>query len=355
MAWQERLERAWYQGHPLLVLLSPLEALYRWVVGYRRRRFVQGDRPGFRAEVPVLVVGNITLGGTGKTPLILWLIEHCRSHGLKVGVVSRGYGANPPHLPWFVQPGQSAALCGDEPLLIVERTHVPLCIDPNRSRAVQALLASESLDLILSDDGLQHYRLARDLELVVIDAQRGLGNGHCLPAGPLREPAERLSSVDAVLYNGALEDSLEGFAYALQPTALVELLTGKRLPLSHLPAGLAVHAVAGIGHPQRFFSTLEKLHWQPVVHAFADHASYAAGQFEFTPRLPLVMTEKDAVKCRAFAQPDWYYLEVQAQPSAAFVRWFDDQLVRLLPHHPSLSACLKGSAFSEIAHGHHTA
>ncbi|MPQ66030.1 MULTISPECIES: tetraacyldisaccharide 4'-kinase [Pseudomonas] len=331
MSFSERLLAAWYDGHPALTLLRPLEWLYRRVVDGKRARFVAGEGVIYQPPVPLIVVGNITVGGTGKTPMILWLIEHCRQRGLRVGVVSRGYGAKPPQLPWRVQADQAAALAGDEPLLIVQRNGVPLMIDPDRSRAVRALLATEKIDLILSDDGLQHYRLARDLELVLIDAVRGLGNGRCLPAGPLREPIERLQSVDGVLYNGASEDRDNGFAFHLQPTALVNLLTGERKPVDHFPPGQAVHAVAGIGNPQRFFNTLETLHWQPVPHAFADHAEYSAAALSFEPTLPLVMTEKDAVKCRAFAAPDWWYLAVDALPSEAFKAWFDTQLLRLLP------------------------
>jgi tetraacyldisaccharide 4'-kinase len=329
-----RLQDAWYRGHPGLALLRPLEALYRRVVQRKRARFLAAQGDSYRAPVPVLVVGNITVGGTGKTPLILWLIEHCRARGLRVGVVSRGYGARPPHHPWRVRAEQSAAQAGDEPLLIVQRSGVPLVIDPDRARAVRALLESEPLDLILSDDGLQHYRLARDLELVLVDAARGLGNGRCLPAGPLREPAERLQSVDAVLYNGALVDQTGGYAFSLQPTTLINLRSGERRTLDHFPPGQRVHAVAGIGNPQRFFGTLEALHWRPIPHAFADHAQYSAAQLAFSPPLPLVMTEKDAVKCRAFAAADWWYLAVEAAPSAAFVAWLDAQLARLLPGRP---------------------
>jgi len=331
MALSDRLLRAWYEGHPALVLLRPLEWLYRRVVDGKRARFVAGEGDIYQPPVPVIVVGNITVGGTGKTPMILWLVEHCRRRGLRVGVVSRGYGAKPPSLPWRVRADQDAAVAGDEPLLIVQRNAVPLMIDPDRSRAVQALLAEEKLDLILSDDGMQHYRLARDLELVLIDAARGLGNGRCLPAGPLREPLERLQSVDALMYNGADADRGDGFAFRLQPSALVNLLSGERKPLAHFAAGQALHAVAGIGNPQRFFNTLETLHWQPVPHAFADHAQYSAQALSFRPPLPLVMTEKDAVKCRAFAAADWWYLAVDAVPSEAFVTWFDTQLLRLLP------------------------
>ena len=331
MAFTDRLLDAWYNGHPALVLLRPLECLYRRVVNRKRARFLAGQGDIYTAPVPVVVVGNITIGGTGKTPLILWMIDHCRARGLRVGVVSRGYGAKPPSLPWRVLPQQTAEHAGDEPLLIVNRTGVPLMIDPDRSQAVRALLAEEPLDLILSDDGLQHYRLNRDLELVLIDAVRGLGNRRCLPAGPLREPVERLQSVDALLYNGAGADREDGFGFQLNPSALVNLVTGERRPVDHFPPGQQLHAVAGIGNPQRFFNTLEGLHWRPVTHAFADHAVFSAQALSFTPELPVVMTEKDAVKCASFAAPDWWYLAVDAVPSPALVSWFDSQLTRLLP------------------------
>ena len=333
MSWAERLVNAWYQGHPALCLLRPLEWLYRAVVRRKRRRFVTGLSPSYRAPVPVIVVGNITVGGTGKTPLILYLIEHCRARGLRVGVVSRGYGAQPPSLPWRVTAGQSAREAGDEPRLLGRRSGVALMIDPDRARAVRALLSAESLDLILCDDGLQHYRLARDLEMVLIDAARGLGNRRCLPAGPLREPQERLQSVDALLWNGASSDSHEGFGFTLQPTALVNVASGERQALDFFPPGQALHAVAGIGNPQRFFRTLVALNWQPIAHAFADHATYSAAALAFSPSLPLLMTEKDAVKCRAFAQPDWWYLAVDARPSPAFSAWLDTQLDTLLSAH----------------------
>lgn len=330
MALADLLLAAWYAGHPALTLLRPLEALYRRVVMRKRTRFLSGRSPAYRAPVPVIVVGNITVGGTGKTPMILWLIEHCRRQGLSVGVVSRGYGAKPPQLPWRVDASQQAAQAGDEPLLLVQRTGVPLMIDPDRSRAVRALLESEPLDLILCDDGMQHYRLARDLELVLIDAARGLGNGRCLPAGPLREPVQRLADADAVLHNGAAADPEGAFSFGLRPSALVNLRSGERRSLDHFPPGQRLHAVAGIGNPQRFFNTLLGLNWQPVPHPFADHAEFSAERLTFTPALPLVMTEKDAVKCRAFATDDWWYLAVDAVPSPAFVDWFDRQLPLLL-------------------------
>lgn len=330
MAFSDRLLQAWYRGHPALGLLRPLEALYRRMAQRKREAYLDGSKPAYRAPVPVIVVGNVTVGGTGKTPMILWLIEHCRARGLKVGVVSRGYGAKPPRLPWRVRAEQSAAEAGDEPLMIVQRSGVPLVIDPDRPAAVRALLAEEPLDLILSDDGLQHYRLARDLELVLIDAARGLGNRRCLPAGPLREPAERLDEVDAVLYNGAASDPAGAYSFVLRARALVNLRSGERRSPDGVAPGQQVHALAGIGNPQRFFATLEALHWRPVPHAFPDHAAYSAEQLNFSPPLPLLMTEKDAVKCRAFAAADWWYLAVDAQPSPAFVAWFDARLERLI-------------------------
>jgi tetraacyldisaccharide 4'-kinase len=333
MAFSDRLLAAWYKGHPALAVLGPLERLYRRVAGRRRQAFKDGSQPGWKAPVPVLVVGNITVGGTGKTPMILWLIEHCRQAGLNVGVISRGYGAKPPRFPWLVTASDTAAVAGDEPLLIAQRSGVPLAIDPDRPQAARALLAEHSLDLILCDDGLQHYRLARDLELVLIDAARGLGNRRCLPAGPLREPPERLGEVDAVLCTGQQGDSALGYGMRLQPVALVNIESGQRVALDHFPAGQALHAVAGIGNPQRFFSTLEGLNWRPIEHAFADHATYSAEQLAFEPPLPVVMTEKDAVKCLGFARPDWWYLAVDAQPSPAFVAWFQARL-----------ACLTGQA-----------
>ncbi len=330
MKFSERLLQAWYQGHPALALLWPLERLYRCVVQGKRKRFLCGQTASYRAPVPVLVVGNITVGGTGKTPLILWLIEQCQAQGLSVGVVSRGYGAQPPSLPWTVSSTDSAEQAGDEPLLIVQRTGVPLVIAPERAAAVQQLLAEHAVDVILSDDGLQHYTLARDLELVLIDAARGLGNQRCLPMGPLREPVERLATVDAVLINGALQDSAEGFAMQLQPTELVHVRSGERQPLSYFPARQKMHAVAGIGNPQRFFNTLEGLDWQPIAHAFADHAEFTPQDLNFADDLPVLMTEKDAVKCRAFAADNCWYLQVAAQPSPAFASWFAQRLKRLL-------------------------
>lgn len=331
MKLSNRLVRAWYEGHAGLLLLRPLERLYRSVVERRRQRYLLDRLERYRAPVPVIIVGNITVGGTGKTPLILWLIEHCRALGLRPGVVSRGYGGEPPQWPWRVTVQDDPARAGDEPVLLVQRTGVPLAIDPQRSRAIELLLASEQLDVILCDDGLQHYHLHRDLELVLIDEARGLGNGRCLPAGPLREPASRLREVDAVLFNGATADKEQGYAMHLQPAALVHVASGESRPLEHFPAGQVMHALAGIGNPQRFFNTLEGLGWHPQGHAFPDHARFGADDLQFAGDFPLLMTEKDAVKCRDIAPDNAWYLKVDAQPSATFVDWLDACLAQLFP------------------------
>lgn len=331
----DRLQRAWYEGHAGLLALWPLEKLYCAVVQRKRGRFLSGKLDSYRAPVPVLVVGNITVGGTGKTPLILWLVEHCRARGLRVGVVSRGYGGKPPQYPWRVRAEDEPALVGDEPALLVRRTGVPLVIDPQRSQAVRLLLEQESLDLVLCDDGLQHYALQRDLELVLIDAARGLGNGRCLPAGPLREPSERLQSVDAVLLNGGEADNAQGYAMQLQPSTLVNVASGESVALDYFPPGQAMHAVAGIGNPQRFFNTLAQLGWQPQAHPFADHATFTLADLQFADDLPVLMTEKDAVKCRSFAPDNVWYLQVEAHPSSAFVDWLDERLAQLLSGQPA--------------------
>lgn len=331
MTFSESLIASWYGGRKPYGWLAPFTKLYTKQAIKRRQDYLTCQKNSYKAPIPVIVVGNITVGGTGKTPMILWLIDYCQSKGLKVAVVSRGYGAKPPHFPWRVLPSQTAKQSGDEPLLIVKRTHVPLMIDPNRSQAVQQLIEEDNPDLILSDDGLQHYALARDLELVMIDNERKLGNGHCLPMGPLREPAERLSAVDAVIYNGAEQDSDGRFAMRLKPNQLVNVVTGEVKPLTFLAINQAVHAVAGIGNPQRFFNSLQQLGWQVIPHAFADHANYHKALLTFADNVPVIMTEKDAVKCQAFAEPNWWYLKVTSEPSANFVKWFEQKITELLP------------------------
>ena len=196
---REALVRAWYDGAWWLWLLRPPEALFRLLAASRRHLYRSGLLPVYRAPVPVVVVGNITVGGTGKTPVVIALVESLQRRDIRVGVVSRGHGGRPTGSPCWVDAGSDAGQCGDEPLLIHRRTGCPCVVAPRRADAVRSLLARAAVDIVISDDGLQHYALARDLEIAVVDDQRGIGNGFCLPAGPLREPVQRLKTVDYVL------------------------------------------------------------------------------------------------------------------------------------------------------------
>lgn len=324
---EQVLLRAWYGRARWLVLLRPLSALYAFLVKRRRQQYLNGQRNQWQPPVPLIVVGNITLGGTGKTPMVLWLIAFLRNQGYRVGVVSRGYGGQPPQLPWRVAPDGDAAYCGDEPLLIAQRSQAPVFIDPDRPAAARALLAQESVDVIISDDGLQHYALGRSIELVMLDAQRGLGNTRCLPEGPLREPSERLDTVDLVVYNGAEVDQGAHFAMQLRPTTLVHLLSGRKVPLELWKGDREVVALAGIGNPQRFFRTLESCGFRFEQRVFADHANYSSETLGDLPsEKTVIMTEKDAVKCRALARDNWWYLSVDAELSNAFAAALADLL-----------------------------
>jgi tetraacyldisaccharide 4'-kinase len=319
------LRRAWQDGASWLPLLYPLSALVAWVA---RRRLMRFRRRGARPPVPVLVVGNVTVGGTGKTPLVVALCEFCRARGLRVVVISRGYGSRAPSYPWLVESDQSAQEAGDEPLLIARRTGVPVVIDPKRSRALAYAVKQFSPDLVISDDGLQHYALPRSVEVVVLDAQRGLGNGRCLPAGPLREPASRLDEVDYVVLNGRPDARWPSASVmVLQLDDPVNLATGERMPMEEFAARHPlVHAFAGIGNPGRFFSALSVWDIRVTGHAMADHYQFSAADFVGLEGQTIVMTEKDAVKCSALAGSNFWYLPVSARLSPVL---FDDLLNRL--------------------------
>lgn len=315
MSW---LEKRWYQRKPAPLWLRPLELLYRGVSSRRREDYLSGRKESYKPSVPVIVVGNITVGGTGKTPVVLWLLERLKAAGYKPGVVSRGYGAKAPSYPYPVTEETTPEVGGDEPCMLVRRSGCPLVVDPNRPAAVKYLLAHYDCDLIISDDGLQHYALQRDVELVVIDGRRGLGNGQCLPAGPLREPASRLSQVDFVIRNGEGVYFDDAFTMHLLPTAFVALDGSKRIAVDQWQEK-RVHAVAGIGNPARFFDTLRSVVGiEPLEHPFADHHPYIASDLQFAESLSLVMTEKDAVKVSHLKDLDGWYLEVSAELPAEF-------------------------------------
>ncbi len=306
------IARIWSGESPLWLLLLPLSWLYGLVSGLIRLSYKVGLKRAWRAPVPVVVVGNLTAGGNGKTPVVIWLVEQLTRRGIRVGVVSRGYGGKAERYPLLLTPQTTTAEAGDEPVLIFQRTGAPVAVSPVRSEAVQALLNQTDVQIVITDDGLQHYALARDKEIVVIDGVRRFGNGWWLPAGPMRERASRLRSVDAVIVNGGTAQAGE-IPMQLRPGLAVNLLTGERRDVAELP-GLV--AMAGIGHPPRFFSTLEACGARLLNRVpLADHQALSLSQVAgFTvPGQTLIMTEKDAVKCRSFARDNWWYLPVDAE------------------------------------------
>ncbi|CAH6635590.1 tetraacyldisaccharide 4'-kinase [Pseudocitrobacter vendiensis] len=322
------IARIWSGESPLWLLLLPLSWLYGLVSGLIRLSYKLGLKKAWRAPVPVVVVGNLTAGGNGKTPVVIWLVEQLQQQGIRVGVVSRGYGGKAETYPLLLDPEITTAQAGDEPVLIFQRTGAPVAVSPVRSDAVKALLAAHPVQLIITDDGLQHYRLARDKEIVVIDGVRRFGNGWWLPAGPMRERASRLKSVDAIITNGGTALAGE-IPMRLQPGQAVNLLTGERRALTELHD---VVAMAGIGHPPRFFATLENSGLQPVkTVALADHQALTLTDVEAltAPGQTLIMTEKDAVKCRAFAKSNWWYLPVDAELSGERAQRLLQELVAL--------------------------
>jgi tetraacyldisaccharide 4'-kinase len=309
------LNAVWYGRAFGAALLRPLSWLYALIVGARRGAYAARLLPVTKLATPVIIVGNLTVGGTGKTPFVVWLVGELAAMGRRPGVVSRGYGRRG-DAPRLVEEGSRAAEVGDEPLLLRRRTGRPVAV--GRERAVAGrLLATQNVDVVIADDGLQHLALARDCEIVLIDGARGFGNGLMLPAGPLRERAGRLRTVDAVIIlDGSRERSLAGrpvFHMRLEATSVLPL-TGPReaaLPLASL-AGQQVHAVAGIGHPERFFRLLRAAGLEVVPHPFPDHHAFAAADLAFEGDLPVLMTEKDAVKCAPFASSRLGYVPVTA-------------------------------------------
>ncbi len=307
---KQALERRWYdRGRPAPYALRPLAALYGTIADARRRRL---QRTAVVMPVPVIVVGNISVGGTGKTPFTLWLIEQLRAWGWRPGVVSRGYGGRAPRYPFPVAADGDARLSGDEPLLIAQRAGCAVVVDPDRVAAARALLGAGSIDIVISDDGLQHYRLARDLEICLVDGRRGLGNGALLPAGPLREPPSRLDSVGLLVVNGEGWQQPGALRMDLRVAPLRRLVDGARRELASL-RGQRVHALAGIGDPARFFASLAAAGLQVEPHPFGDHWQYRAADLAFGDDAPVLMTEKDAVKCLSFADARMWALPVTAE------------------------------------------
>ncbi|HEY0334625.1 MAG TPA: tetraacyldisaccharide 4'-kinase [Stenotrophomonas sp.] len=326
----------WYEGVPVPLGARLLAPLYAAVIGLRRALYGRGWLKRRQVPVPVLVIGNVTAGGTGKTPLTLAVVEKLREAGWNPGVASRGYGRERSAEARWVDADTPASLGGDEPVLIAWKTGVPVRVDRDRVAAAQALMEA-GCDIVVCDDGLQHYRLARDVEIEVVDGRRRYGNGRMLPAGPLREPASRARECDFRVVNlGQASDEdpaamPPGFGEWQMRLRLIEAvpLDGARArPLASF-AGQRVHAVAGIAHPRRFFEMLRARGIGVVPHAFADHHPYQPVDFEFGSQLPVLMTEKDAVKCRSFADGWMFSVPLEAEMPAAFWVTLLDRLGKL--------------------------
>ncbi len=319
------IHRAWYGGHGWYRILLPLSGLYWLLSALRRCLYRAGLMRTRRAKVPVIVIGNITAGGTGKTPVTVWLASALAERGFSPGVVSRGYGGSKSGTSMRVDARSDPAVVGDEPVLIAMRTGCPVVVDADRARGA-AMLVQDGADLVIADDGLQHYALARDYEICVVDGARGLGNGMLLPAGPLREPVIRIAEVDQVLINGRLRERQEAMPTGLQNAITFRLLAAEACRLNgslvrpiERFSGTTVHAVAAIGNPDRFFDMLRGFGVQVVEHAYPDHATLRPGDLDFGDNFDILMTEKDAVKFpRQVSDRFWYVpVDVDIDPVVA--------------------------------------
>jgi tetraacyldisaccharide 4'-kinase len=293
---EQILNGIWYGKSPMRYALWPVSAVYLALARLRRTAYRRGWRRAVEVPVPVIVVGNVSVGGTGKTPFVIWLAEQLKQRGRKVGIVTRGYRGKGTTWPRVVAPDSDPAEVGDEPVLLARRTRCPVVAGPDRVACVEKLLEEARVDVVLSDDGLQHYRLARAFEIAIVDGARGMGNGLCLPAGPLREPPSRLQEVDAIVVNGGdwghagvfRAEAVVTKVYHLKDGAVRTLDSFKKEP---------VHAVAGIGNPQRFFDLLTDAGLDVDEHPLEDHAEITLDELTFDEPGAVLITEKDAVKC----------------------------------------------------------
>lgn len=327
--------RFWYRkdvaSHIWALLLFPFTFIFGIVSIFRHTLFRLGMLKSYRAPVPVVVVGNLSVGGNGKTPVVVWLVEQLQQRGVKVGVISRGYGSKASHYPLLVSAQTDPIEGGDEPVLIAKRTGVFVSISPNRRQAIELLLQHQDCDVIISDDGLQHYQLQRDFEIVVVDGERVFGNGFLMPSGPLRELPSRLKQVDLVIANGKQIPQVETLM-RLYPEYATNIKTKEKRLLTQF-CQQPVIALAGIGYPPRFFMMLQEhgIHLA-ACHSFADHQPYSLALLQ--PLLegdnPVFMTEKDAVKCEGFAQDNWWYVPVDAKISGQRAVLFLEKVMQTL-------------------------
>jgi tetraacyldisaccharide 4'-kinase len=317
--WELRLQTLWYGNSRAYIALLPLSWLYCMLVWIRRLAFRVGLLRTTSLGCRVIVVGNITAGGTGKTPLVIAIAKRAQQAGLRVGILARGYRGDANHWPQQVNGSSDPRQVGDEAVLLARQTGLPVFAGPDRVAAGKALLQASPCDVLICDDGLQHYALQRDIEIALVDASRGQGNGFCLPAGPLREPASRLGSVDAVVALG--DDPRWPYSMCLVSHAargVAEPSISRSLDSFR---GSTVHAVAGIGNPERFFASLRSAGLRIQAHRFADHHPFAPADLDFGDSNPVLMTGKDALKCERFAQHNWWFVPIEAQPDARLEEW----------------------------------
>ncbi|MDR9435542.1 MAG: tetraacyldisaccharide 4'-kinase [Thiohalophilus sp.] len=313
---QQNLQKIWESRSVAAVLLLPLSGLFCLLVWLRRYAYRKRVFSSTRISVPVIVVGNITTGGTGKTPLVIAVVNILKQAGFNPGIISRGYGGKASSWPQQVRPDADPVMVGDEPVIIARRTGCPMAVGPNRVEAVRALLTHHDCDIVVSDDGLQHYALERDVEVVVVDGMRRFGNGWCLPAGPLREPVARLDEADLIVSNGSPVGDEYPMDYAGREW--VHVHDNTRSATMQQFTGQRVHAIAGVGNPQRFFNMLRDEGMDVIEHTYPDHHAFVRSDFEFEESLPILMTEKDAVKCERLALENAWYVPIQAQIGKKF-------------------------------------
>ena len=306
----------WYSDDKNLAyyLLIPVSWVFCMIVQLRRMLYKAGILGSYKAPVPVVVVGNITAGGSGKTPLIMWLARFLQEQGYRPGIVSRGYGGEAKTWPQQVRGDSDYVVVGDEAVMIAARTECPMAVGPKRPEVIQSLVDHHDVDVILSDDGMQHYAMQRDIEIAVVDGGRRFGNGRCLPAGPLRERPARLDDVDIIVVNGTGERKEHPMKVAT--TFAVNLRTAETRPLREFSG--RVHVVAGIGHPGRFFDALRDAGLDMETHEFPDHYRFSESDVDFNDTQPVLMTEKDAVKCVRFVNDRLWCVPATVELGNAF-------------------------------------
>ena len=322
-------EKLWYSKNLFSTVLLPLSWFFKTAASLRKVYYESRISHELGPRVFTIVIGNITVGGTGKTPFVIWLANYCKAQGLQVGIVTRGYKRASKRELIEVNPQSTADQVGDESVLLAHKTSCPVMVSANRERAVKQLTNKYNLDVVLSDDGLQHYKLPRDIEIAIVDAERRFGNGRSLPAGPLREPIKRLEKCDLVVSNGYMASTEIAFELSMEDA--VSLSSHMiRKPLDEFK-DFTVHAVAGIGNPERFFNMLRSMDMNVIEHKFPDHYRYKEKDLEFNSSDPILMTEKDAVKCRKFTGKKIWYIPVSLLPSSALQQRIS-AMIEGIPH-----------------------